>query len=183
MQKKTVNKNSREYLNKQIAGARGSLLAILLFTAMNLVLLVTDAGRYFLFSAAIPYYLTALGMGMDIGSGASGIGTFTMIMLVISVVILGMYLLCWLMSKKKAGWLVAALVLFVLDSAVLLLVALGLNVLTESIMDVVFHIWALVELIRAVIANSKLKKLPAETPVDINSCAIPAIGEDTEAFE
>lgn len=50
-----VDKNSPEYLLKQIAGGRYSLLLILIFTVVNLVLLLVDSDRYFLFSASVPY--------------------------------------------------------------------------------------------------------------------------------
>ena len=114
-----VDKNSPEYLLKQIAGGRYSLLLILIFTVVNLVLLLVDSDRYFLFSASVPYYFTAFGIGMD-SALSGGIGTFTITALVISLLILAVYLLCWILSKKRTGWLTAALVLFCVDTVGLL---------------------------------------------------------------
>lgn len=163
-----MNNNKREitpeYLLKQFAGARSSLLMILIFTVINLVMLLTDAGRYFLFSASVPYYLTAFGMGMDIGMGAEGIGTFTLVGLGISAVALVLYLLCWLLSKKRPGWLTVALVAFVLDTVALVALCLALDMLTESIMDLVFHAWVVWELFQGISANKKLKKLAEAEP-------------------
>ncbi len=166
MNKNTVDKNSPEYLLKQVAGARSSLLIVLVFTVVNLAMLLADSGTYFLFSASVPYYLTAFGMGMDMGLGSSGIGTFTLVGLGISAVALVWYLLCWLLSKKRPGWLVAALVAFVLDTLALLGLSLAFDMLADNVMDFVFHAWVVVELIQDISANGKLKKLPAEPALE-----------------
>ena len=165
MKKNVVDKNSPEYLLKQAASARNSLLIVMIFTAVNLAMLLLDSGTYFLFSASVPYYLTAFGMGMDIGMGVSGIGTFTAVGLGISAVVLVLFLLCWLLSKKRPGWLVVAVVAFILDTVALVLVCLAFDALTDSIMDLVFHAWVVVSLAQGIAANGKLKKLPAEEPV------------------
>ena len=155
-------KNSPAYLQKQINGARQSLLMILIFTLINLVMLVLDSGRYFLFSASVPYYLTAFCMGMDYGMGGSYFGTFTVVALIVSAVVLAVYLVCWLLSKKKPGWLILALVLFVLDTLVLVLVSLGFDMLADNILDFIFHAWVIVEMIQAAVSNKKLKALNAQ---------------------
>lgn len=162
MNNKNAQKLSPEYLLKQMSGARSSLLVVLIFTVVNLAMLLLDSGRYFLFSASVPYYLTAFGMGMDMGFGSDGIGTFTLVALGISAVILVLYLLSWLLSKRRPGWLVAALVLFILDTLALVGLSLAMDVLAESIMDFVFHGWVVIELIQGISANGKLKKLVAE---------------------
>ncbi len=162
MKKNTVDNTKPEYLLKQMAGARSSLLIVLAFTLVNLVMLLVDSGRYFLFSAFVPYFLTAFGMGMDMGMGYDGIGTCTIITLVISAVVLGWYLLCWILCKKRPGWYIAALVAFALDTVVMLVLLFVMGGMAESIMDLVFHAWVIVELVQAISANSKLKKLPAE---------------------
>ena len=161
-----MNNNKREvtpeYLLKQIAGARSSLLMVIIFTVVNLVMLLLDSGTYFLFSASVPYYMTAIGMGIDLGAGEAGIGTFTIVALVISAVVLAFYLLCWLLSKKRPGWFVVALIAFILDTLALVGLCLLMDMLTDSIMDLVFHGWVVLELIRAIAANKKLKKLIAQ---------------------
>ena len=58
---------------------------------------------YFLFSASVPYYLVFVGMGIENGfvDGAWNVkGTLTYTGLVIALVIVAVYLLCWLLSKK-----------------------------------------------------------------------------------
>ena len=162
MNKTAIDKNSPEFLQKQVAGARSSLLLVIVFTVVNLAMLLLDSGTYFLFSASVPYYMTAFGMGMDLGMGEAGIGTFTLIALGISAVVLVLYLVCWLLSKKRPGWIVVAFVAFILDTLALLGLCLMMDMLVDSIMDLVFHAWVVVSLMQGIIANGKLKKLPAE---------------------
>lgn len=160
--KNNVDKTSRAYLEGRVTNARHTLLIVLVFTLINLLMLLTESSTYFLFSASVPYYLTAFGMGMDMGMGTSGIGVFTATALVISAIILAVYLVCWLLTKKHPGWYIVALVLFAVDTAVLVLAALGFDLLTDSIIDIAFHAWVLVELVQAINANGKLKNMPPE---------------------
>lgn len=161
-----VDKNSREYLTKQVAGGRYALLLILIFTVVNLAMVLLDTGRYFLFSASVPYYLTMLGMGMDNGfvdAAWNRIDTYTITALAISAVILALYLVCWLLSKKRAGWLTAALVLFCLDTAALLVFAwLLYDSMLTILLDLLLHVWAIWQIAYAVRCSGKLKKLPPE---------------------
>ena len=185
---KNTDKNSRENLQRQIASGRSSLLLILIFTVVNVLFVMLDVDRYFLFSASVPYYLTMLGKGLDNGfvDGPWDInGTFTITALVISVVILAVYLLCWLLSKKRIGWQTVALVLFIVDTLALVLFTFALyDSPAVNIMDFIFHIWVIATLIHAIRADSKLKKLPAqeETPLDDFSTDIPALGDDSESI-
>lgn len=105
-----VDKNSREYLLRQVANGRYSLLLIVILTVVNLIMTILDTNTYFLFSASVPYYLVFVGMGIENGfvDGAWNVkGTLTYTGLVIALVIVAVYLLCWLLSKKRAGWLTA----------------------------------------------------------------------------
>ena len=154
-----VDKNSREYLEGKMKSARHSLLLVLIFTVVNLVLLLADGNTYFLFSASVPYYLTAFGMGMDLEMASY---PYTTTALAISAVILAAYLLCWIFSKKRIGWYVVALVLFIIDTALLVLLAMAFEMLADSIMDFVFHGWVVLELCQALSCHKKLKALPPE---------------------
>ena len=160
-------KYSPEYLLKQTAGARASLLAVLIFTVVNLAMLLLNTGTYFLFSASVPFFLTRFAWGMDqdmyyLGLTSNSIGMYTYIALVISAVILVLYLLCWLLGKKFPGWLIVALVFFIIDTVVLLVVSLLLEILTENILDLVFHGLIVFQLIQGISANYKLEKMIAE---------------------
>ena len=81
-----------------------------------------------------------------------------------AVLVLGLYLLFWLFSKKHYGWLIPALVFFVLDTIFLLRDSFGGGFDFSMLMDVVFHAWVLLSLSLGIINGVKLKKLAeAET--------------------
>ena len=145
-----VDKNSREYLLRQVANGRYSLLLIVILTVVNLIMTILDTNTYFLFSASVPYYLVFVGMGIENGfvNGAWNVkGTLTYTGLVIALVIVAVYLLCWLLSKKRAGWLTAALVLFIIDTVALVVITFALyDSPMGKLVDFLLHIWAIVEL-------------------------------------
>ena len=140
------DKNSPEALQKQFDAARNTLLMAVILTAVNMVMSVTEAGYYFLFSISVPYYMTVFFVGMQ--------------GMVIGLVILAVYLLCWAKSKKT-GWMVAALVLFALDTLVLVGLAVLMGSLLAFLLDLVFHGAVLVTLIQGVIASKKLQNVEA----------------------
>lgn len=166
--KNTADRDSAEYLNSKIGGGRHSLLLIVAFTVVNLLMVVLDSSTYFLFSASVPYYLTLYSKGIDnnfVDGPWPENGPVTIVALVVSGVILLLFLLCWLLSKKRTGWLIPALVLFVLDT--LALAWCTFNIVNDpagNIVDFVFHIWAIWELCLAIRCGSKPKKLPPQTP-------------------
>jgi len=148
-----------------------NLLIVVIFTIINIVLLVTNADSYFLFSAFIPYFLVTWGMIMCgrfpadfYTDGLEDIefldSSFFIVMLVIAIAIVLLYLLAWIMSSKnRVGWLTFALVLFGIDTVGMLLIG---GIALESVIDILFHGWVIYYLISGIIAHNKLKKLPIE---------------------
>ena len=160
----------RQALVNKFNAARSNLLLLVIFSVVNIFLLATGSGMYFLFSASVPYLITYLGMflcGMfpnEFYEGLEGMffldKSFFVIMLIISLLILLIYLLCWWFSKKKGvGWLIGATVMFGIDTLVMFLSS---GISSESIFDVIFHIWVIVILIMGISAYYKLKKMPEE---------------------
>lgn len=159
----------REMLESRYNSARMNLLLVVAFSAINLITLATNSGMYFLFSASIPYLLTDLGMffcGMypdEVYTGELAGMVFApkalfVVLLIVSFVILGVYLLCWFCSKDhKANWLIAALVLFSFDTVILFL-----NYGFSALVDLGFHIWVIVILAMGISAHFKLRKVPAD---------------------
>ena len=166
--------SERQLLQNKFASARSNLLLVLVFTVVNIILLVTQSNTYFLFSAYVPYLLAILGMEMCgmfpdeyYGGDTSGFiffdTSFLVIMLVIAAVILALYLLSFIFTKKgKSGWMIFALVLFAIDTVLLIVMTLS----AISIVDLVFHTWVLYSLFTGVSAAKKLKNLPEE-PVEL----------------
>lgn len=181
--------SERELLQNKFNGARGNLLLVVIFSLINLGMLVFNSGTYFLFSASVPYFIGDIAMDLcgkypveyyesmyDYMPGADefyGIGVFA-VLLAIAVTIIALYLICYIFSKKpRVGFLVFALVLFVIDTAILVLFA-GFS--ADWIIDYVFHAWVIISLISGITAYAKLKKLPAEeeSPVIEGDVAAPS---------
>lgn len=144
----------RNHLKALYIQARGNLLMMLCFTAVNLLLLFFNAGVIFLFSATMPYLSLLFGILDETGALAIPGGVF-------AVVLVAVYFLCWLFSKENPRWMLAALVLFIMDT-----VCLGVYcVLAKDftgILDVVFHALVLYYLVSGLRAAKKLESLPPE---------------------
>lgn len=128
--------------------ARSNLLVMIIFTFASVVLLATDAGYSFLFTAYIPQFLIYLGLNkVDAVPKMSDAGSAIFVSLCFIIIIV--YLLTYIFSKKKAGWMIAALVLFSIDCLVLLVFTLPAFEYTFLI-DYVFHAYVMYFLISGV---------------------------------
>lgn len=171
--KKEANQNlsEREKLEIRYKGSRNNILLVVVFTLVNSVLLITGSESYFLFSAAVPYYLTLYGMiytgrmpaeyYADVEDFVPFDNSFFIITVAIAVIVIGLYALSWHLSKKRHGWLVFALVIFVIDTLAMFYFA-GFS--SDMIIDIVFHAWVIISLASGISAALKLKKLPEEVP-------------------
>jgi len=163
----------REILQNKYNAARANLIWVMAFTIINIVLLLTDSSTYFLFSLYVPYMFMLVGLVMtgklpEVFTEIEYAQTeflpeaALIIPAVVSVVIILLFLLCWIFSKKnRVGWLIASFVLFCLDTIFLLLS--GIN--GDSIIDIVFHAWVIISLVGGIRAHSQLKKLPPEEEI------------------
>ena len=165
------NASQHEVYKHKYRISRMNLLLVVIFTMINLVLLITNANSYFLFSAFIPYFITGLGMLLCgrfpsdyYAGGFEDVVFFNdslfFILLIISVTLTLLYLLAWYMSNKnRVGWIIFALVFFGLDTLGMLLIN-GISL--ESLVDILFHAWVIYYLSAGINAHYKLKKLPPE---------------------
>ena len=161
----------RQTYEQKYRASRMNLLIVVIFTLINIVLLVTNADSYFLFSAFIPYFIVSIGMLMCgrfptdfYTDGLEEIefidDSFFIMTLVIAAAIMLFYLLAWtLSSKNRVGWLTFALVLFGIDTVVMLLMG-GFEI--ESLIDILFHGLVIYYLISGIIAHNNIKRLPIE---------------------
>lgn len=136
--------------------ARVSLLIVLVLSFVNIFLILfTDA--YFLFSSYITSLVSATGAVMYYESGKQII--FLIATLVLAIITILPYLFCYLFSKKRVAWLIVALVLFAIDSGILLVNTIGLfsegNI--SGISDIIMHVYVLVSLALGVSAGLKMK--------------------------
>lgn len=169
-------------LQSRFNAARTNLILVVAFSIFNILALATNSGYYFLFSLSIPYLLTDIGMfftGMypdDVYTGEfEGMipadKSLFWGMLIVSILILGIYTLLFFLSKKNDRMLKVALVLFCVDTAVMLL-----NYGFSAIIDLAIHVWVIVILAMGVKASKKLKELPDE-PIEAE---FTDLGEDGE---
>jgi len=184
----------RQIYEQKYNTSRMNLLLVVIFTAINIILLATNSDMYFLFSAFIPLYITDLGnflcgrypADVYVEAGVEGMEFFNdsvfIIMVIISVIITLLYLLAWFMSSKnRSGWLIFSLALFGLDTIGMLL--LGVIAL-DSILDILFHAWIIYYLILGIYAHSKLKNLPIEEePIAVEGSETTVDGEPVEDTE
>lgn len=152
------NKQSAVYQQNQINRARSNLLVVVVFTVLNVVLLLIGSNRYFLFSATIPYYLTFFGYMFDYYT----VGTYTLTGLTMAVLPVAAMALCWFMSKKDSRWLKGAVAVFGLDTAAMVALLIWSGDASGVIIDIVFHGWVLYSLVCGVKADSRLKAIEAQ---------------------
>ena len=173
-QNQTYLQNDVRYRN-----ARGSLLAIILFSVVNIFSLIFTE-TYFLFSAYLPQQLIYVGLSLQEEMASS---ILLVVCSVIAVIIVVPYLLCWIFSNKHIGWMIAALCLFSIDSLLFLVdfvayIQLGAF---DMILDLIIRAWALSSLAFGVKHGLDAKKRAANEPLEGE--AVAAFAENGEAIE
>lgn len=169
---KKENMSEEQKLRMRYNNARTNILLVIILTVINSVLLFLGSDTYFVFSAAIPYYMTMMGLlytGRMPAEWYEGVEDFMpepdvvlYIYLAIAIAFVAFYALTLALSKKHGyGWVLAALIVFVGDTFAMFY----LNGFAEDmILDIVFHVWVVISLARGVISAINLKKLPEEEP-------------------
>ena len=157
--------------------SRYNLLLVAIVSVINLFSLALSQ-TYFLFSAQIPSFFVELFMYTEEGE----IAPFAdlIIPIVLGVILTIPYLLCFFFSKKRPGWMVAALVFFVFDCIFLV----TMYYLSDVIIDLLFHAWVLFYLVTGVINGYKLKKMPEDEPLpEFGEVVAEGEAVDSEAAE
>jgi len=133
--------------------SRGNLLLVVAFTVINLLLMAFGSDFYLLFSATIPSLV--YGVAYEIGLGAVG--------LILALVMVAIYLVCYLLSKKYRVFILVAMILFAVDTGFFLVLFFNLLAYFEFmyIVELAFHAWILFYLITGTAAWAKLRKVTA----------------------
>lgn len=184
---------SRINYQRRYDAARHNLLLVIIFSVINCLLVSTDT--YFLFSGFIPLLLvnsaymlladpyTFFGIDPTVNEflpeALESFNTAAIVLIAVTVVVILLYFLCWIFSKKRVGWLVAALVLFSIDCVAM--VYFGLDV--TMVLDILFHALVMYYLISGIVAHNKLKNLPLDEPIAENAVAEGEINPDTGAVQ
>ena len=91
--------------------------------------------------------------------------SFLVVMIVIAIIMIAFYGLFYFLSRKqKSGWLIVALVFFVIDTFGMFYLW-GISI--DMILDLLFHIWVIYYLVSGIVAAKKLKNLPEEEPTPV----------------
>ncbi len=167
----------------RLRSANIDLLLIVIMSFVNILLTVFNADVYFLFSASFPFAMTLLGMELCgklppeyyEGYAFEPLPDAVLyILTAIAVLTVLLYLVCWILTKKHSGaWMIAALVLFSLDT-LFLLFWFGIDL--SMGFDYLFHAWAIFDLARGVIAWNKWRRLPPEEVP-----AVVGVSDDTDS--
>lgn len=158
----------REELFRRYHTGRFNLLIVIVLTVLNIILVVTGANKYYLFSASIPYYIayaaayasgrfpseTYEGLESDMVYKDTG---YLIAMTVIALVLLSFYLLAFFLSKHRPAWLTLSLIFIVIDTVALILL-FGMSL--SSAVDLICHGIVIYELVSAVKASKGLKSAP-----------------------
>lgn len=156
----TAPMSPREEVEMKYKRSRANLLLVIIASVVNLFTLALN-GSYFLFSASIPAIPVELAMPMT----EEEVVVFSdfIVPIIIGIILTVPYLLCWVFSKKRVGWMIPALVFFSFDCLYLLLLATIDP--TAVIIDILFHAWVMFYLITGVKHGFKLKKMPEDEPL------------------
>lgn len=165
----------RQTYEAKYNAARINLLLAVILTTVNIVFLLTRDFSYFLFSASIPYMLVDFGMVLcgkyppeyyegEIADMAFFGDGLLITLSVIAFLIVGVYLALWYFSRRHKNCLTAALILFIIDTVLLLAL---LNPSLSGLLDLLFHGLVIYELTVGLRAANVLKNLPPEDVTDV----------------
>lgn len=170
-------------LLRQAKTAQYMLLATVIATVVNIVMLFSRTDLYIPYCAALPYYLTLMGFAFDGLTPA----TYTATGMVMTFVLLAAWMLVWWMAKKRAAWLKAGMILSIVDTAIL---AIYVFLLTQApisyLLELVLHVAVIYEIHVGVKAARHLEQLqrqpqmPQYTPWDESTPTDTEYSDDVE---
>lgn len=159
----------REKLGIDYKRARSNLLSMIILSAVNLLLILTNSTVSFPFSAIFPQIAVVFGKAF---SDDSGNNLYIIIGLIIAIVSLFVYLLFYFLSEKRYGFMIASFVLFIIDTLLFGFFLDGFD--SGMVIDILFHVWVLYYLLIGVKSGFKLKRATEiesvinEFPIDEN---------------
>ena len=156
---------ARKELLVRLVGGNLTVLISVLLTVVNIVIAVAASRTPILYNLTMPYYAVTWGKALDNNFAADGWpvnGQYTWIGIAVAAVLLAVYVLMVLMSRRHPGWSIAMLVLFCLDTLSLFFVgAFLLNNPQSIVVDACIHFWIIFILSRQIWAAVNLRRLDA----------------------
>ena len=169
-----VNADPRDRLWRRYLTARLNLLILIAISIVNIILLLCKSDFYLLFSASIPYYLVFYGMVITGNLQVEGVNVaeplpngILVALIVLAIIILGVYFLCFYFGKKKPAWMIVALAAFILDTAVTVICIPYSS--GSYILELVMHAYILCYLALGVYGSFADKKLSEKQDNERNS--------------
>lgn len=152
----TVDKNTPSYAVMKYNSARSNLLIAIVLTLVNIIVGSLGGSVYLLFSISFPY------MMFDITD---------IVWSIPAIVVLGLFIAFYILCKKKPGFMIAALVAFILDSLFLVGYSILLSnvpeleiTVADFIIDYITHLWLLIYLIIGARYTMRYKKAITSDP-------------------
>ena len=146
-----VSRNAANYKNSRI-----HLLIVVICSLINIPALFF-LPVYFPFSAFIPQLLTAFGAQVSVLLGSAAVAVVGAVLAAVSLV---PYILCFIFSKKRLGWMIAGLVLYALDTLFFFIACIPTLLLGDSVnpLEVIFHLLIIFFLSYGVFYGVKMRK-------------------------
>ena len=167
---------TKEAFARELKTSNMNILAVVVLSLVNVLMVLLDSSTYFPFCASVPVYLTMIfselcGMrSEEFYEAAYGpewtsaeflpSGLFWGVV-VFAAIIIGVYFLLWYLSKKKKGAVTVLMVLYALDTIALLFFNVAVYEFQfMSIIELVFHAWVFYYLILALKALDGIEIAP-----------------------
>ena len=129
----------RQNLLQWIGLGRTAILLLLAVSLLNTLLSLFKVDYHFLFSAAVPHYLNWLAGKLAVSSGVTPLKIFAVI---VTLLTFASYAACWAYSARRRHFLKIALLLYCVDTLLLVVFAVGciknpLNCLLELLVHLI----------------------------------------------
>jgi len=148
---------NREDIERKFEKSRTISLWAAIFSVINLVLGLVNVDLMFLFGAIMPRYIIEFGRYFSEYFGNQLLFIIGVILAFMGIAIYG---LCYALSKKYKAWILVALVLFTIDSLVLILWSSSLSFDFVLLFGIIWRFWVIFRLASGVKAWLDLKKAP-----------------------
>lgn len=158
-----TNTNELPMLEKQQRTAHYMLLATIIATVVNIALLLANMGLFIPYCASLPYYLTALGFLFD----GNRLDTYTATGMVMAFAVLAVWLLVWWKSKTSRKWLLAGMILVIVDTVILAGIAFSLMASPSScLVEGLLHLAVIYEIYVGLKAYQRMEQIQKQPTVD-----------------
>lgn len=189
--KRNIVFNEEQSANLTYNSSRALLLVYIIDTVANLISLIIGGTYYNLFSSILPYSVTDYAMYMCGMYPPESYGAyifpfwdkaFFTLAVVISVLIIGVYVFCLIMSRKRRyGWLIPLVILIMLDIPVQ-----HYNYAipyADMSLEIIFDIVIAISLILTIINMTLLYKLQGKNRAAQKAAGVPDIHADDDFDE